>query len=123
MRVVLIPLVAALGFSPVAASAETRPPSANPGWERVDAAMARKDYKAARGIAEELAAKGHPEAINGLAVFVGQGLGGPRDAIRERQLLERAVTAGSIGAKANLGRQLAAGSDESQWPRALSLLG
>lgn len=94
----------------------------NPGWEKVEAAFQRKDYVLARRIAEELAAKGDPEAINGLAVLVGQGVGAAPDPRRAQQLMERAMPAGSVGAKLNMARALAVGADQSQWPRALTLL-
>lgn len=107
--------------APVSAGgADGRPD--NPGWEKVDAAFQRKDYAQARRIAEELAAKGDPEAINGLAVLVGQGVGAPPDPERAQQLMARAIAAGSIGAKLNMARALAVGPDQSQWPRALILL-
>ncbi|MDO9245228.1 MAG: tetratricopeptide repeat protein [Phenylobacterium sp.] len=118
--IILVASLCALSVWPHAATAASDFP--NPGWERVDAALERKDDAEARRIAEELAAKGDPEAINGLAVLVAQGIGGPADPRRSNALLEQAVAAGSVGAKLNVARSLASGPDKSQWPRALSLL-
>lgn len=66
-------------------------PSPNPGWEAVESALAANDPVGARRIAESLAAAGDPDAINGLAVLVGQGVGGVRDEARANELIERAA--------------------------------
>lgn len=96
-------------------------PPTDDDWRAVNAAMDRKDPTEARRLAEALAATGDPEALNGLAVFINQGIGGPRDPVRGRELLEQAVVAGSVGAKLNLATMLSQG-DRSGYPRAIKLL-
>lgn len=122
----MIRLFTALSFALLLAAClpalATAAPDTNPGWDRVVEAVNRHDYAEARRIAEELAAKGDPEAINGLAGLVNQGVGGPEDPERARQLFEQAARMGSRAAKMNLARDLASSPDRSQWSRALELL-
>ncbi len=119
LRTTLLALTASLlAAGPL--SAVPLPP--NPGWEKVEAAMARNDRVEARRIAEELAEAGDPEAINGLAMLLSYGIGGAPDPVRARALWERASAAGSLVAKLNLARVLVGSGDQSQFSRALSLL-
>jgi uncharacterized protein len=110
-------IVIALVQTHVAAAA----PTTDADWRAVNAALDRKDPAEARRLAEALAATGDPEALNGLAVFVNQGIGGPPDPVRGRALLEKAAAAGSVGAKLNLAGILSQG-DRGGYPRAIQLL-
>lgn len=114
--------LAALGLSVVLGGGAMAAPARPYPWAAVDAALKRQDHAEARRLAEAAAATGDPEAINGLSVLVGMGVGGPADPARARTLLEQAVAAGSLGGKLNLARALASDNDQSQWPRAMALL-
>ena len=71
----------------------------------------------------EAAATGDAEAINGLATFVNMGIGGEPDPGRARELWQRALAAGSIGASLNLGLQLMQSDAPADHTRAVKLLG
>ena len=107
-----------LAVGPLSAATTPR----NPDWEKFEAAMVRHDNVEARRIAEALAQAGDPEAINGLAMLISFGMGGPADPQRARALWERAAAAGSLAAKLNLARAIMRDGDRNQFPRVLSLL-
>jgi len=117
----LRPTILALAIALALPQSALAAPPTDADWRAVNAALDRKDPAEARRLAEALAATGDPEALNGLAVFVSQGIGARPDPVRGRDLLERAAAAGSVGAKLNLANALSRG-DRSGYPRAMELL-
>lgn len=104
------------------AASTTWDPEAARLFEAAEEAVDAGDYARGRALMERAAATGEPEALNGLASYTAQGIGGERDPKRARELFEQAVAAGSIGAKLNLGLELIDSHDPADQRRAVALL-
>jgi TPR repeat protein len=90
--------------------------------EQAQKAATAHDEVRARKLMEQAAATGEPEALNGLAVFIEQGVGAPSDPARARELWEKAAAAGSKGAKFNLAIRLMGARDPGDQKRAADYL-
>jgi len=91
-------------------------------FEAAERAVEAGDHAQGRALMEQAAATGEPDAINGLALYVGRGIGADPDPQRGRQLLEQAVGAGSVAAKVNLGNELLRSQDPKDQRRGVALL-
>lgn len=84
--------------------------------------LVEADPAGARRLVEQAAAGGDAEALNVLATFLLNGIGGPADAARARELLERAVAGESTGARLNMAGILIREGEEAGLVRAAALL-
>ena len=90
--------------------------------EEAHQALSWRDGTRARGLMEQAAAAGDPEALNGLATFVEMGVGAPPDPEFALRLLEQAASQGSLAAKLNIGLRLGNSERAEDHRRAVELL-
>lgn len=90
----------------------------------MDAAKAAIDADPARArqLMERAATTGYAEALNGLSVFLAQGIGGPKNPRRAASLEEEALRKGSTGALLNVGARLLDEDNPAQQRRGLDYL-
>jgi uncharacterized protein len=116
-----LPVIGCVGHRQQAVSDAWDPEAARL-FEEADAALGKQDFVRARALMERAAATGEPEAINGLALYVSQGVGADPDPVRGRALLEQAFAKGSVGARLNLGCALVDSNQPEEQERGVALL-